>query len=298
VSSAFRLAVTAIIISLGAAITPPVHAQSQTLATSANGTKFEYEVASIKLDKSDRTRFALTYTADGITGINVGLQMLIEHAYGVQDYQILGIPNGLSSDTYEINAKMDSATADALAKLSREESNLTVKHMLQTVLADRLKLVVHWETRQLPVYLLIVAKNGLKLKESKPGDDYANGSKGVDGSPLGAGFSMMYTTPFSNTFRAQAIAISGLAMNLAGPLGRPVLDKTGLTGKYDVTLEFAPLKMSEGAAPNGQPASTSTGTDVPFLFDAIQRQLGLKLESGKGPVEVIVIDHIERPSAN
>ena len=109
---------------------------------------------------------------------------------------------------------------------------------------------------------------------------------------------MMQTTSSRTTatMKAQAIPMLALAQSLAANLHRPVLDKTGLTGKYDFTLRFAPENFQLQSGPGSPPDPSET--DVPFLLDAIQQQLGLKLESGRGPVAVIVIDHVERPSVN
>jgi uncharacterized protein (TIGR03435 family) len=100
---------------------------------------------------------------------------------------------------------------------------------------------------------------------------------------------------FASNVTAQGVPLSNLTAFLARPLGRPVLDKTGLAGNFDFTLKFAMERPGPDDTLNGQPMPNS---DLPFLFEAIQQQLGLKLESGKGPVEVLVIDHVERPSGN
>jgi uncharacterized protein (TIGR03435 family) len=172
--------------------------------------------------------------------------------------------------------------------------------MIQSLLADRFKLRVSHETKELPVYALVVAKNGPKCQEAKPGDTYPNGIKGFDGRAQGAG-----------SFRAgnghltlQGYPISFLSLLLAERLDRTVLDQTGLKGKYDIALKWTPDE-NLAATPSG-PAGGNPGADAaaqpdssgPSIFTAIQEQLGLKLESTKGPVEIIVIDHIERPSEN
>jgi uncharacterized protein (TIGR03435 family) len=213
----------------------------------------------------------------------------------VQNYQILGAPDWLESEIYDIEAKMDGATVEALQKLNRDDRDLALGRMLQALLADRLRLTIHHATKELPVYLLVVAKNGPKLQEAIPDDTYANGSKGVDGAPTGAGVQSIMDRA-SVKVTVQAMSMVGLAGFLAGRLHRPVLDKTGLAGNYDFKLQFAPENFQLQSGPGTPPGPSET--EVPFLREAIQQQLGLKLESGKGPVEVIVIDHIERPSGN
>jgi uncharacterized protein (TIGR03435 family) len=289
-----RVAACAALLTCGLAIAFASGAQTQSQnANAAAPPKFEYEVASIKLDVSDHSSGSINYPDDGFTVTNASMKGLIQSAYGVLDFQILGAPDWLGSELYVIDAKMDAATMDALKKLGSEDKSIARRQMLQALLADRLKLTIHRETRELPVYFLVIAKSGSRLQHAKPNDTYANGVKGL-GGVMGPGMSTS-STPFSSSITAQGIPISTLLPSLARPLGRPVLDKTGLSGNFDFTLKFATSRPGPEDTLNGRPWPDS---DLPFLFEAIQQQLGLKLESGKGPVEVIVIDHVERPSGN
>ena len=197
--------------------------------------------------------------------------MLIRVAYGVEDFQISGAPNW-EYEGYDVKAKVDSATANELQKLSEDQRNLQQQRMLQALLADRFKLALHREPKEVPVYALVIAGNGPKLQKSKPADDYANGVKGPDGVPFGPHF--MKFGPCERT--SQGSSMANVVRTLSQRIGRPVLDKTGLTGEYDFALRCSPDEF----------------------FTALQEQLGLKLESTKGPVEVLVIDHVERPSEN
>jgi uncharacterized protein (TIGR03435 family) len=169
--------------------------------------------------------------------------------------------------------------------------------MLRPALADRFKLKVHTETKQLPVYKIVLAKGGSKLKEATAGDTYANGIKGPDGVGRPG---MMRFGPGQLT--AQAVPMTSLTNMLSQQLHRTVLDKTGLTGKYDLELNWTPdqgadpmFKGPEGSPQRGDAAPDSSG---PSIFTALQEQLGLKLQSAKGPVETLVIDHVEMPSEN
>jgi uncharacterized protein (TIGR03435 family) len=169
--------------------------------------------------------------------------------------------------------------------------------MLQPLLAERFKLKAHTETKQLPVYELIVAKGGPKLKEATPGDTYANGFKGPDG--VGRGGMMRMGR---GQLTGQGVPITTLTNLLSQQLQRTVVDKTGLTGKYDLELNWTPEQGEGGlgpppgaASPQAEPAPDATG---PSIFTALQEQLGLKLQSTKGPVETLVIDHAEMPSEN
>jgi len=256
-----------------------------------------FEVASIKPDKSGMGMMStLRTTPVGFSASNVPLKALIQYAYGVEENQIFGAPSWLGSEQYDIEAKVSSSDTDALHDLSPDQRSL----MLQPLLADRIQLKVHREVRGVPVLVLVVAKGGPKLHEAKPGDTYPNGLKGFDGKEGGPG--MMLMRPGQLT--AQGVDLPFVAKQLSQQLGRTVQDKTGLTGKYDFTLQWTPERdsspMFRGPEGGQQGAANAPPADAsgPSIVTAIQEQLGLKLESQKAPVEVLVIDHVERPSAN
>jgi bla regulator protein blaR1 len=253
------------------------------------------EVASIKPNKSGTGMTMLRTTPVGFSASNVSLKALIQQAYGVEENQILGAPSWLGSERYDMEAKVASSDTDALHDLNPDQRRL----MLQPLLADRFQLKVHTELRDLPVLALVVAKGGPKLHEAKPGDTYPNGLKGFDGE---GGSGMMLMRPGQLT--AQGLDFSSVAKLLSQQLGRTVQDKTGLTGKYDFTLQWKPDRDPSpmpGAPQPGQQgpgATLSTDSSEASIFTAVQEQLGLKLESRKAPVEVLVIDHVEAPSEN
>ena len=264
-------------------------------AEAANET-FSYEVASIKPDKSGSMNVRAWKHPNGLTA-NGTLQWLIRVAYGVEDNQIFGAPGWVKSEGYNVEAKMDQATADKMKNLDRAQDLLARQHMLQTLLADRFKLTIHRETKELPIYSLVVAKGGSKLHEAKPGDAYPNGLKRADGRPGGA--HIMYQGN-GGDLTAQGVGTDEIARWLAQETSRTVVDNTGLKGNYDFTLNWTPDQIAPtSSGPGG--AGTDSGTSSesgPSLFTSIQEQLGLKLESQKGPVEVLVIDHVERHSEN
>lgn len=273
----------------------PTRADSQVQSTSEK--VLVYEVASIKPNKSGTNMVRLMFTPDGLSATNGTLQMLINAAYGVEPNQVSGAPSWANTDRYDVEAKMDSSTIDDLRKLNEDDRRVARQHMLQALLAERFKLTLHRETKELPIYELVVAKDGPRFHEAKPGDTYPNGIKGPDGQSHGG---TMFMGP--EGFTAQGIPISNFVQHLKRQLGRNVVDKTGLTGKYDFTLKWTPDE-SQGAmfkrAEGGQPGAEATSTPEssgPSIFTAIQEQLGLKMESQKGPVEIYVIDHAEKPS--
>ena len=182
--------------------------------------------------------------------------------------------------------------------------------MLQSLLADRFHLKVHIETRELPVYALVVARGGSKLKASTP-EPATPPDQDAPPSPPGGPDDAPHSPPKGSMFvrmsstGVQANATDSTVESLATMLtnqpdigGRQVIDKTGLTGKYDWTLKWTPtVGMAMRGMDNGA-KETSGEPDAPGLFTALEEQLGLKLEPQKAPVEVVVIDHVEPPTAN
>lgn len=269
------------------------HSQTQSPAENNSVKLPTYEVAAIKPNKAGMGSTML-FTPDGLTARNVTLKFLIKMSYAVEDDQILGAPGWLNSETFDIDAKVDSSEVSELSKLSEHERQL----MLQQLLADRFRLTLHREMKDLPVYALVIAKNGPKLHAAKAGDTYPNGIKGPDGKPAGHAGMMMWGR---DRLIGQGVPIASMVSPLSQQLGRTVQDRTGLTGKYDIELHWTP----DDAAGSGPPRDHATGdsglaaeSPEPSFFTVMQEQLGLKLESRKAPVEVLVIDHVETPSAN
>ena len=235
----------------------------------------EFAVAAIKLNKTGTSVNGVTsgymFTPSGLDVTNMTLSLLIHLAYGIEDNQIVGAPGWATSERYDIAAKVDTSDTDALKKLTFEQRN----QMMQPLLADRFKLRSHYETRELPIYTLVVIKSGSKMKETQP--DISSGqTKNTGQWSFGNG-----------DFRGSRITMDAWSHLLTQSVERTVVDKTGLKGKYDFTLKWA-----------SDDGHSQTDTSGPSIFTALQEQLGLKLEAGKGPVQVLVIDHIERPTEN
>jgi uncharacterized protein (TIGR03435 family) len=255
---------------------------------SPGGDALRYDVATIKPDNSGIGPRIL-FRPDGIIATRVTLRDLVKQAYGVKDGELSGGPNWVNSETYDLEAKVDSADAAGLSKLNGYQRQL----MFLSLLADRFELKVHTETKELPVYVLVVAKGGPRLQEAKPDETYPNGIKDLNGQPVGHAGPMEWSR---GHLIGRGIPIGSILAPLSQLLGRSVLDKTGLTGKYDINLQWTP---DEGEVPTGAPlAPPPPETSGPSIFSAFQEQLGLKLESTKAPVGVLVIDHVEKPSEN
>ena len=283
------------------------------LAISASAQKFE--VASIKPNKENDHRIMFGMQPGGrFSATGVTLKRLMVFAYGVREYQLTGLPAWADTDRYDISAKAEGA-ADAAPQdrpptpaemQTRQEKT---RAMLQDLLADRFGLVMHRETKELPVYNLVVGKNGPKLVETP-----ADPPSGSGDAPIRVG-GLTVAPGAGQGARAQMISIgrgqisgSRMAMpmlvnQLSANLGRNVIDKTGLTGLYDIKLTWTPeegqtMMPPPGANPGeGRPDSAPLDSG-PSMFTAIQEQLGLKLEPGKGPVEMIVVDKADKPTEN
>jgi uncharacterized protein (TIGR03435 family) len=243
----------------------------------------QFDTVSVKPDKGgDGAMFRIMSQPDGYS-VTANLKLFLSFAYGMREDLISGAPGWVDGARYEIDAKVASPDLDAFRKLSSQQRN----RMLQSVLVDRFKLKAHMETRELAVYELVVAKGGPKLQEAKQSETDANGTLGVEGAPHR---NMMRMS--TGRFIGQAVRLSLLVEVLSRELHRNIIDKTGLTGEYDITLKYTP---DDGPAPmlNGEP-----DTSAPSIFTALEEQLGLKLNPAKGPVEMLMVDHIEPPSEN
>ena len=253
-----------------------------------------YDVAAIKLNKVGGGMTRLNISIDRFSATNNSLKMLIGYAYNLKmEGLISGLPGWADSARFDVEAKMDEDTLAMLKKLPNEERAAEQRLMMQALLADRFQLRVHSVSKQLPIYDLVVAKGGFKLKDADPKNDYTNGIKGPDGVSHGGMMSFD-----GRHLKAQAIPIPGLANMLSRNLQREVVDKTGLTGKYDFTLTWAPEENEMAAPPGGKQDMAVSAPSGPSIFTALQEQLGLKLDSTKGPVDTIVVDHVEMPSEN
>ena len=235
------------------------------VVSTPGGAPPSFEVASVKRAPTPVGGYNSSMKLDPgrITCTNVSLKKLIMNSYDLKDYQISG-PDWLESELYNI-----------VATMPRETTGDDAIRMVQSLLTERFKLTMHHETRELPVYALVVGKTGPKLKEVEfgPGNTSARPGK----------------------LSARKTALVNLANFLSRQMERPVLDMTGLKGFYDFELEWTP---DEGAKPPevGAPADSAIG---PSLAMALQQQLGLRLETRKAPVDVVIVDRAERvPTEN
>jgi uncharacterized protein (TIGR03435 family) len=228
---------------------------------------FVFDVASIKPGSAERRTRIFRHPDDAEFGAqNVSLKALVQFAYGVTEDRVIGFPAGLQDAHFDVEAHPDLATAARFRALKPDESREAKQHMVQDLLAARCHLEVHRETRVLPVYALVVGRGGPKFGPSEdPNSNWARG--GWNHIEIEGGESM-----------------ARLAEELSRVSGRPVVDRTGLTGRYDLELEWSDDDDEDSAAAT--------------LFTAVSEQLGLRLQAEKAPVDVVVVDHIELPSEN
>jgi len=230
-------------------------------------------------------------TPDGLNAISTTLQNLIHSAYGLQIFdQISGAPDWAKADMFDMQAKMSETDIAGMQKLSSAEATARRQLMLQALLAERFKLKVHSEAKQVPVFELVVAKANPKLKDAAT-DASDTLRKDKDGKPMTGIFFL------NDTSVAQGQSMKSLATLLSAPfafVGRPVIDKTGLTGTYDFTLNWS---VQTAPLVNGVGTYSTPSDDAPSIFGALQ-EVGLKLQPATGPIEIIVIDHAEHPTEN
>jgi uncharacterized protein (TIGR03435 family) len=239
-----------------------------------------YDVVSIRQVEGEAQSGGIGDLPDGFSMRNLTLVSLISGAYGVRDDEISGRPKWAVSVRFNIEAKIDAETADALHKLPREQQEVQRERMLQSLLADRFKLKVHRSTEVRTSYELVLAKGGLKMKEDHQTTDM-DGNRWQEGVRPSTDWSISY-----GKISGHAMPISILAGHLQGSVDSIIVDKTGLTGRYDVFLHWDP---------SDKQGSNST---EPSFFTALEEQLGLRLRPIKIAVGTIVIDHLEMPSPN
>jgi uncharacterized protein (TIGR03435 family) len=266
--------------------------QLQRGTDAATGHKqLRYDVAVVRPAKAGSSHFGVVDQPDGVSVRNLTLKAIVASAYGLMKTDqvplVSGGPKWVGSDKYDIQAKMDADTLSAFRALSSAQQADERQRMLQALLADRFDLKVHSVMRSIPVYALVIARSGLKLHREFTG----NKNNDANQPPLGSMGAAV------GGFNGRAVSLSQIAFLLNtsySDLGRPVIDQTGDTNKYDFELHWQVLTAADSTGPGGAPVSNSG----PSLFSALKQQAGLTLKSTTAPVRFIVIDSAETPSAN
>jgi uncharacterized protein (TIGR03435 family) len=254
------------------------------------GERVEFEVASVKLNNSATESMRFPPPSNGQFAVaNVSLKVLISYAFNVQGSDITGDPAWAASDRYDVTAKA------AKPNLSLDQYRL----MVQALLGERFKLAAHRETRERSGFVLVTAKGGPKLLEANSQSCVERGTPHDPAKPDAVTCGTFFTG--TSSLDARKMSIAQFASTLSMVLGNPVLDKTGIAGFFDIHLEFnaeGTNLTGRGALPRDA-APDDARAQKPSLFTALNNQAGLRLESEKAPVTILVIDHLERmPSEN
>jgi uncharacterized protein (TIGR03435 family) len=242
-----------------------------------------FDVISVRHNHGNSDSFRIQFTFDGFVARGVTLRMLLQEASGVfEDDRISGIPKSIDAETFDIDAKVDPSKVKLFEKIGLDQR----RTLLQKILVDRFQLFVSRETKILPSYELQVDKKGLKIKDTRvPGVDYGN-PKAIAGMVL-------QSRP--GLFQVRGLSMTSLAQLLSQTVGRTVIDKTELPGRYDFSLRWVPDELansSNGNIASGEEMSSQS------IFTALREQLGLRLFAVKSPVDIINVVRVSEPSEN
>jgi len=277
--------------------------QAQLTVPDKGETVLTFEVATVRPSSKDIGRSfhsSIWWNNSSYRTENLTLRSLIRSAFNADSApQLTGGPDALLDARWDINAKISDDDYARLQELSRDERMRMLHLMVQALLADRFGLKVHIETRELPVFDLVVDKGGPKLQPaspppavpSNPSTDPPAASSASPAKPHEGSSTNISRDHATMNATSQPIATLAAMLGRQSELdGRIAIDKTGLTGKYDWTLDWHPLNMNA--------AETDADPTGPSLFSALKSQLGLRLESSKGPVQIVVIDAVSTPTPN
>lgn len=249
-----------------------------------------FEVASIRRNLSGDAPSGVSYQPGRFVAENATTKMVIAYAYNVKEFQISGGPSWLDDERFNVTAKEDDSVAESRLRLPWKQYKEQVGLMVQSLLADRFKLRVIRESRESAILALVTAKDGPKLNRSATLDFHSADIRGRRGQLIAKGLSLAQLADILSWMPEVGV--------------RKVVDETGIDGTFDLSLRWAfdrtPSVTSPAIVNTGVPPDAAALPDVagPSIFDAVQGQLGLKLEATRGPVEFLVIDHIEKPSDN
>lgn len=246
-------------------------------------TALAYNVAAIHSSKDDAANWSINEVGDTLSVHNASIREMIAEAYSIREDLVVGLPSWANTNHYDIQGKILGADPDTLKTVT----DIQHRAMLQALLADRFQLTVHPKTMERPVYELRVEPNGVKLRPVAT----MSLNAGTDKSTFHGAAPGSLNTHFSGTeaeLIGHAVSMEKVAFVLSMPVNRSVVDRTGLSGVYDIDLTWNP-----------HDDSTNVGTeDKPGLFTALNEQLGLKLVAARGPVQTIAVDDVHLPTEN
>jgi bla regulator protein blaR1 len=270
----------------------PAQSRAQAPAQPGVAASPGFESVSIKLNKTGEAMppfkivsnppgkgVGVMFNGNEFKATNATLRFLVKWAYNVEDFQISGNSEALDSDRYDVIATFSGPRSQEVSESMKDQR----RQLLQALLADNFKLVLHRETRDVPAYVMSVGKNGPKFDEAKPGNQYLDGLKASDGSPAGPHRMTIRKIAGYRELEVQALPVENLARLFSDYLDRSVVDRTGLTGEYDLKLVLP---------------ENFTKTTSSEAFAAIEEQLGLKIDPQLTPKEFLTIDRAEKPQFN
>ena len=274
--------------------------------TSASQAPPQFEVASIKANTSGNGKTGIQTQPGGrFTATSVTLRQLIRNAYQLQEFQIAGGPSWLASDRFDIIAKAESAGLADPFQAEKGGDPSRGQLMLRALLAERFRLEIHTEARELPIYALVLARGDGRLgpqleRSARDCDAHDADGRGRGGdAPFAGDRPACGLRVLPGTILAGGATLTQLANGLSTLVGRLVRDRTGLADNFEFTLRWTPDQIPQGfdrkASAIGLPPIDADG---PAIFTALREQLGLRLDSQKGPVDILVVDRAERPTAN
>jgi len=254
-------------------------------STSAAAQVIEFDVATVKPSPAQIRSWKMEFTLDGFTAQGVTLRDLVQEAYDAyEDGRVVGGPAWLNSDRFDIEAKTDSYAVGDLRKLSLAQR----RSALQRFLAERFNLRIHHKNRELSVYALYIAPKGSKLKATNRENAIAKNDV--------LGYEGLVKRSNRGLLEVENISVLGIAQLLANNLRRPVVDSTGIRGRFDITLQWAP---DDAAIPGlGRPGNEAVDETWPSLPAALREELGLDIKPEKRPIDCIVIENATMPSEN
>jgi uncharacterized protein (TIGR03435 family) len=254
------------------------------MVTAVFAQRLEFDVSSVRPTPKEEGGTVGGVGNGGGGGRNVTVKALIAFTYRVQDFQVLGGPRWLATERYNVEGKTE----------RRDASPTELRAMLQSLLEDRFQLRLHRETRPQPVYELRIGKRGLRMQPSA--DQLAPDVNGP--SRPGAGPNRGAIRMTRGRMIGNAVAMDWFARNLSQRLDRTVVDRTGLNGRWDISLEWTPGPGESHYNAQGNPVPDEGLVDGPSIFTVLKERLGLTLTNARAPVEVLVIDAVERPDPN
>jgi bla regulator protein blaR1 len=288
---------SSVVVSVGAVLVIHVATMSGQQPRVLPGSAPAFEVASIKPNRSGSLGIGIDIPGgDRFTATNVPLRELIRFAYDVQDVRLIGGPDWIRSERFDVVAKAEGR----VGAWTPAGPPMPLLLMVRTLLSDRFGLVVHPETRELPIYALTIARDDRKF-----GPELRASTLDCERQPAGPpaprpGAAVDQPTCGMRIAPGQMViggaSMERLATVLSQFVQRPVIDRTKLGGTFDFRLSWTPERLSPGPPPPGAPLVPAVDPNGPTLFTALQEQLGLKLESQQAPLDVLVIDRVERPS--